>query len=93
VRFQSSDGKLFHIRRKYLEHTTGAFPGPEFDTHGEVTHLTESAAVLELLFRFAYPAKQPELDGMGFAVVSTLAEAAEKYEVYSAMNVCRMRLR
>ena len=89
---RSSDGVLFNLHRKYLEATTGSFPGPEFDTHGEVIQLSEPADVLALLFQFVTPARQPHLRGVKFALLDSLAEAANKYEVFSAMNICEARL-
>ena len=89
---RSSDGVLFNLHRKYLEATTGSFPGPEFDTHGEVIQLSEPADVLALLFQFVTPARQPHLRGVKFALLDSLAEAANKYDVFSAMNICEARL-
>jgi len=93
VSIGSADGKVFHLQRKYLEATTGGFPSAEFDTQGELIHLTESSIVLEALFRFSYPIKQPDLEDASFEVIAAVAEAAEKYEVFSAMNFCRLRMR
>lgn len=93
VIFQSVDGVQFHLHRKYIEVNTGAFPPAEFDTRGEITHLTETSTVLETLFQFVYPQRHPDLDDMDFNTVSAVAEAAEKYEVFYAMNICRIRMR
>ena len=93
VSFRSADGKIFHVQRKYLEVNTGGFPSAEFNTQGELAHLTESSAVLETVFRFTYPIIQPDLEDVGFEFIAAVAEAAEKYEVFSAMNFCRLRLR
>ena len=35
----------------------------------------------------------PDLEDFGIDVVAALAEAAEKYEVYPAMNVCHQRMK
>ncbi|KAG5637536.1 hypothetical protein H0H81_004232 [Sphagnurus paluster] len=93
VKFLSADNVLFHIHRKNLESQAGAFPPAEFDTRGEIVPLTENAATLELLFRFLYPKRHPHLDTTPFEELSPLAEAAEKYEIYSAVNVCRIRMK
>ncbi|KAF8159387.1 hypothetical protein B0H34DRAFT_796640 [Crassisporium funariophilum] len=93
VCFQSADSKLFYLQRKNLEAHTGAFPPSEFDTHGEITPLTEESAVLDILFQFVYPKRHPDLEGLGFDIVAGVAEAAEKYEVFSAMNICCIRMR
>ncbi|CAA7269258.1 unnamed protein product [Cyclocybe aegerita] len=93
VTFQSSDGIQFHIHRKHLESHTGAFPGSEFDTRGEVTHLTEHSKTLAILFQFVYPRRHPTLQDADFATLMPVAEAVEKYQVFSAMNTCEARLR
>ena len=93
VTFQSSDGILFHLQRKYLEVATGAFPGAEFDTNGEITHLTESAAVLATLFGFMHPKRYPDVEELEFPLLADVAEAAEKYEAYAAIELCRLQMR
>lgn len=92
VVFQSCDGVRFHIHRKNLETATGGFPPPEFETCGETVHLTESARTLELLFQFIYPRRHPSLECEVIEVIAPLAEAAEKYEVFPAMNICHVRM-
>ncbi|KAG5651576.1 hypothetical protein H0H81_008159 [Sphagnurus paluster] len=87
------DDVLFHIHRRNLETNTAAFPPAEFETKGEIVELEENAATLELLFQFIYPQHHPHLDTTPFEVLAPLAEAAEKYEVYAAMNICRVRMK
>ena len=93
VTFQSSDGVLFLIRRKNLEAITGAFPGPEFSTGGEIVPLTEPAKVLEIMFQFIYPRRHPTLEKLNFELILAVAEAVEKYEIFSAMKTCEVQLR
>ncbi|KAF8728410.1 hypothetical protein AX14_006685, partial [Amanita brunnescens Koide BX004] len=50
--------------------------------------MSERSEVLVLLFTFMYPERQPNLTKVGFRVLADLAEAAEKFEVYSAMATC-----
>jgi hypothetical protein len=88
----SSDGVHFSLHRKYLEATTGAFPPMEIETRGEIVNLTEDAATLELLFQFVYPQRHPSLSDSPYEVVAPLAEAAEKYEAFTAMNICHIRM-
>jgi len=59
----------------------------------EIVPLTETSTILEILFQFVYPQRHPSLDDMNWATFAGLAEAAEKYEVYNAMNVCQIRMR
>jgi hypothetical protein len=55
-----------------------------------VVPLPESSEILDLLFQFIYPQPYPDLGSMVFDVLEKLTEAAEKYQVYSAMNLCRV---
>ncbi|TFK24184.1 hypothetical protein FA15DRAFT_704830 [Coprinopsis marcescibilis] len=100
--FQSSDSLRFHVHAKNLEVSAGAFPPipPKSENikglivaDGECVSLSEPEAVLEVLFAFMYPQRHPDLEDLPFELVSAIAEAAEKYEVYPAMNVCRRRMR
>ncbi|KIM44436.1 hypothetical protein M413DRAFT_38665, partial [Hebeloma cylindrosporum] len=92
VTFLSSDFVAFKLHRKYLEATTGAFPSAEFETQGELVHLTEPSNVLEVMFQFVYPRRHPRLDKQDFSTFLAIAEAVEKYEVFSAMNTCETRI-
>ena len=59
----------------------------------EVVQLTESAEVLELMLQYVYLQPQPDLTTVSFAVLAALAEAVEKYQIYSAMGVCSQRMK
>ncbi|KAJ6567994.1 hypothetical protein DFH09DRAFT_1155594 [Mycena vulgaris] len=93
VTFKSSDGVLFHIHRKNLEVCTEGFPPNDISTQGEIVDLIETSATLELLFQFMYPQRHPALDTTPFEILEPLAEAAEKYQVFPAMNICHIRMR
>ncbi|THU99742.1 hypothetical protein K435DRAFT_751668 [Dendrothele bispora CBS 962.96] len=109
VIFCSSDNVLFYIHKKNLEFSTGGFPMADFTSSqvtnadeghtsspkrtAEIVPLTETGSILEILFQFVYPQRHPSLDDMNWVTFSGLAEAAEKYEVYNAMNVCQIRMR
>ncbi|KAF9560262.1 hypothetical protein CPC08DRAFT_479447 [Agrocybe pediades] len=56
-------------------------------------NLPEPREVLEVLFDFIYPRRHPDLTGMLFSQLLPLADAAEKYKVYSAMAICQMCMR
>uniref|UniRef100_A0A8H7XT37 BTB domain-containing protein n=1 Tax=Psilocybe cubensis TaxID=181762 RepID=A0A8H7XT37_PSICU len=92
VTFKSADGVDFHLHRSLLEAHTGAFPGPSIDTRGEVVQLQEPAKVLEILFDFVYPKRHLDLVDTDIELLFDVAEAVEKYEVFSAMFVCNARL-
>ncbi|KAJ7500561.1 hypothetical protein B0H11DRAFT_1995763 [Mycena galericulata] len=93
VVFQSCDGVLFGIHRANLQTNTEGFPPPEIANTDETVPLSESSSTLELLFQYIYPRRHPALDEIPFADLAALAEAAEKYQVFSAMNICRIRMR
>ncbi|KAF7372923.1 hypothetical protein MSAN_00498900 [Mycena sanguinolenta] len=93
VTFKSSDGVLFRVHRKNLEVCTEGFPPSEVSSEGEVVELTEASVTLEILFQFMYPHRHPALDTTPFEVLEPLAEAAEKYQVFPAMNICHIRMR
>ena len=92
IEIRSADGFIFQLHRVVLGVTTGAFPGSEIDTGGEMVQLTEPASVLGILFAFLYPKAHPDLRGESFEVLVAVAEAAGKYDVFSAADVCNERL-
>lgn len=99
ITFKSSDSVLFKIHRKYLEATSAGFTAPPFvETDHEVVLLQEPCEVLEILFRFIHPPtesqqyRQPAMMGVKADVLFAVAEAAEKYLVFGAMNICLSRM-
>ncbi|KAJ7166643.1 hypothetical protein C8R46DRAFT_1094959 [Mycena filopes] len=90
----SSDNVLFKVHHKNLSVNSDVLAGtrPE-NKDGEVVPLPETADVLELLFQYMYPQPQPDLTGLEFAVLAGLAEAAEKYSVYSARGWCSIKMK
>ncbi|KAF9457613.1 hypothetical protein BDZ94DRAFT_1326123 [Collybia nuda] len=92
LKIQSADGVLFQLHKKYLETTTGGFSQTGLNSQGEIVQLPETSATLELLFQFIYPTRHPGLASTPFETLAPLAEAAEKYEVFAAMNVCQIRM-
>jgi len=92
IEVRSGDGFIFQLHRVALGVSTGAFPGSEIDTGGEMVQLTEPANVLGILFAFLYPKTHPDLHGESFEMLAAIAEAAGKYEVISAVDICNERL-
>ncbi|KAF9461563.1 hypothetical protein BDZ94DRAFT_1371098, partial [Collybia nuda] len=90
VVFQSCDGVLYKIHRKNLETSAGGFPPSEFDTCGEIVQLTELSSTLDILFQYIYPLPQPDIASSPPEILAEVAEAAEKYQVYPAIYVCKM---
>ena len=93
ITFQSSDRVLFHAHRKNLETNSAAFPPAEMLVCDEFVPLSEDSTTLELLFSFMYPRRHPDLESTPCEILAPLAEAAEKYEVFAAMNICKIRMR
>lgn len=97
--FLSRDGVVFRLHSKYLDVSAGGFPPtdlPQPTDDGEeptIPLLTENSDVLDLLFQHTHPQAHPQLDGVDFNVLEDLANAAEKYLVYSAMEVCRLLMK
>jgi hypothetical protein len=92
ITFESSDRIRFKIHRDNLKACSGGFSPPGNATFDEVVQLPESSEILELLFQFIYPQRYPDLGSIEFDVLGKLTEAAEKYQVYSAMNLCRVHM-
>jgi hypothetical protein len=90
VSIRSSDGVLFQVNKSNLALSSAGFPPLEFETLDEIVQLTETSTTLRLLFKFCYPECHPDVTTLMYDVLALLAEAAEKYEVYSAMNVCKI---
>ncbi|KAH9479313.1 hypothetical protein JR316_0007902 [Psilocybe cubensis] len=92
--FRSSDGVEFDLHRTLLGANTGAFPGPELETDGQVVELSEPAKVLQICFDFIYPKRHPDLEDItSFELLASVAEAVGKYEIFAAINTCNTRLR
>lgn len=69
------------------------FPGAEFETKGEIVHLTEPANILEIIFQYMHPMKQPRLQERDTTTVIAVAEAVQKYQIFAAMQLCEYRLK
>ena len=97
--FRSLDNILFKIHGKYFEATSAGFaPPPSILIDRAHIELDEPSTILEILFQFVHPPseykryRRPDVRNLvpdTFAV----AEAAEKYVVFGAINLCMMRMR
>ncbi|KAF8956591.1 hypothetical protein BDZ97DRAFT_1851067 [Flammula alnicola] len=99
ITFKSSDGVLFKIYKKHLESNSAGFAVPErISVDNEVVSVAESSQVLEILFRFIHPCsesqqyRQPFVIDMEPSMLFAVAEAAEKYIVFGAMNTFITRM-
>ena len=94
IEIRSSDKHRFKVYRKDLEAYSEGFVGPPgINGKREVVELPETSEVLELLLQFMRKQRQPDIKEVPFHVLAGLAEAAEKYEVYSAMQPCHIYMR
>ncbi|KAF9474458.1 hypothetical protein BDN70DRAFT_866216 [Pholiota conissans] len=106
VTFISSNNVGFKIRRMSLNiYTSVGFAQPSnsedlsVSAESEPVHLLEHSDILEILFQFIEPPsesrnfRQPNVVGLESTVFFGVAEAAEKYVVYGAINVCVTRMR
>lgn len=81
------------MHRKNLDTSSEGFSPPDStSSQDEIVRLTEDGATLDLLFQYMYPQRQPDLSMIAFKRLAELAEAAEKYQVYAAMEICRVRM-
>ena len=58
-----------------------------------LVQLPEKYVILDLLFQFCYPERHPELNDLDFDILAELAEAAEKYKVFSAISICKIAMK
>ena len=92
ITIQSSDGVLFGLHQVNMKINLGFWESiqPKSDA---VIQFPEKSATLDLLFQFCYPERHPDLNDLAFDILTELAEAAEKYEVFSAINICKIAMK
>ncbi|KAJ4484450.1 hypothetical protein C8R41DRAFT_449943 [Lentinula lateritia] len=94
---QSSDNVIFKVHRLNLEMHSQVFADAGGSTVGtvenEIVSLSETSEVLELMLQYVYLQPQPDLQKVEWELMKDLAEAVEKYEIYSAIGVCSQRMR
>ncbi|KIM42577.1 hypothetical protein M413DRAFT_10123 [Hebeloma cylindrosporum] len=95
ITFKSSDNILFKIHSKHLQTASAVLSlGSVSMDLAETVPLSEKSDVLEVLFQFIHPPqeggnyRQPCVTEMEPNLFFRVAEAAEKYAVFAAMNVC-----
>jgi hypothetical protein len=99
VTFKSSDGVLFKLFKTHLGTTSAGFCAPDMIVVDEQPFsLEEPSNVLETLFQFIHPCpearqyRQPSVMDLEPKLFFAVAEAAEKYIVYGAMNIFLTRM-
>jgi hypothetical protein len=97
---RSSDNVQFKVHRKNLEMHSDVLAAAESISASssrstvtlEVVDLTESSEVLDVLFQFMYRQPSPALDKVSFEVLAGVAEAAEKYQVFNVIELCKVHM-
>lgn len=91
---KSSDGELFGAHQRNLETYSDSeeFPIDGSATTSDPVCLEETADVVLLMLQFMHQIRQPTLDNISFSLLASLADAAEKYRIYSAMGVCKIKM-
>lgn len=94
VILQSSDGVIFGAHSANLEMYSSAFPPAAFGppTLDDIVLLPEPSEIVSLLLQYMHHHRQPDSSKIPFTVLEGLAEAVEKYVIYSAMEVCKIRM-
>ncbi|RDB16226.1 hypothetical protein Hypma_003132 [Hypsizygus marmoreus] len=100
VILESSDGSRFGAHRKNLETYSEGFPpasaviqkSEETSSEDAIVKMTENGKVIQLLLHFMHLRTQPDLRSISFDVLDALANAVEKYLVYSAMQICNFQM-
>jgi len=99
IMVESSDSTLFRLHKINLQMHSEIFAAAgsvssekSEPTSPDVVQLAEDSRTLELLFQYMYPQRQPDLSLVEFEELSGLAEAAEKYLVYAALEICKRHM-
>jgi len=90
----SSYGHRFGTHCKNLGEFTGGFPVDIAPANGEDVPMPDlNSEALSLLLQYTHHHRQPDLSRVSFTSLSQLAEAVEKYDVYSATEICKVQMR
>ena len=92
IMLKCSDGELFGAHRWNLKTYSEGFPLEGSETISDPVFLEETADVVRLMLHFMHQMRQPTLDNISFSLLASLAEAVEKYRIYSAMGVCKIKM-
>ncbi|KIM41087.1 hypothetical protein M413DRAFT_72405 [Hebeloma cylindrosporum] len=90
----SSDRHRFGTHCRNLGEFTGGFPVDIAPVNGEDVPMPGlDSKALALFLQYVHHHRQPDLSGVCFESLSQLAEAVEKYDVYSATEICKVHMR
>lgn len=95
VVLEANDGSLYGAHASNVEAFSASLlpldPDPSLLTVSLVK-LTEDAEVVSLLCRFAHHRHQPDISSLPWETFCRLSTAVEKYKVYSAIGVCKLKM-
>jgi hypothetical protein len=78
---------------KNLGEFTGGFPLHITPANGEEVQMPDlDFTVLSLFLQYVHHHRQPDLSRVPFTTLNELAEAVEKYDVYSATEICKVHM-
>ncbi|TFK70764.1 hypothetical protein BDN72DRAFT_818421 [Pluteus cervinus] len=94
VVIKTSDAKYFGTHLQNLESYGEGFPPASLGKRKRVNYMDieEDSDVLSLMLDFMHKQPQPDLQQLQIKVLVRLAEAAEKYLIYSAISICRVMI-
>ncbi|KAJ3897462.1 hypothetical protein F5879DRAFT_813925, partial [Lentinula edodes] len=95
VIFRSIDDRKFVMLKEELGVSAGGFPPAILSSEADA-HLSEPSDVLKVLFQYVAADTDhhgPTLEHIDFFLLLSMAEAAEKYEVYQAIAATRPEFR
>jgi hypothetical protein len=92
---KTGDGNILGAHSENLGALSRSFPQPAAVPGASlpVTTVNEDSDVVELMLKFMHYMPFPDLSELPIDLLTRLADAAEKYEIYSAMSTCRSEMR
>ncbi|KAJ7577535.1 hypothetical protein C8J56DRAFT_798711, partial [Mycena floridula] len=94
ITIRSRDGLYIGAHRANLGRFSEGFPNIDSVTScstNEILALDENSKILQLLMEFMHPQELPDCSEIDFESLLDLAYAAQKYLIFSAMLVCKIR--
>ncbi|KAF8055418.1 hypothetical protein FPV67DRAFT_830280 [Lyophyllum atratum] len=93
ILLRSSDGARFAAHSQNLEqYSEGFAPSAFLSENVPTVPVQEKSKVVLLLLQYMHLKPQPDLTSLKFDVLEALANAVEKYLVYSAMPICKLHM-
>ncbi len=92
---EARDGSLYGAHARNVEAFSASLLPQNRDSSlltVTLVKLMEDAEVVSLLRKFAHHRHQPDISSLCWGTFHKLATAVEKYKVYSAMGVCKLRM-